>query len=137
MKRVATVAALLLLTGPLAACAGVNTQTSSASTPTAVSSPQQTAASTAGSSPSASATASAASTYTMADVGKHNNEQSCWTVVDGKVYDVTQWIGQHPGGRQRILNLCGKDGSADFTGQHGNDDTAKGRLASFEIGTLG
>ncbi len=30
--------------------------------------------------------------YTLAIVASHNTSSSCWTVVNGSVYDVTKWI---------------------------------------------
>ncbi len=85
---------------------------------------------------STSATSSSASTYTMADVAKHNSQASCWTTISGGVYDVTSWINQHPGGPEAILSLCGADGSAAFNGQHGGQRRPEQELASFKIGTL-
>lgn len=75
--------------------------------------------------------------YTMAEVAQHASADSCWTAVDGGVYDVTAWIGQHPGGRDRILGLCGKDGTAAFTTQHGSSQRVAGVIAGFRIGDLG
>jgi len=59
-----------------------------------------------------------ASLYSMSAVAKHSTEDNCWSVINGKVYDLTSWIGSHPGGQQAITQLCGKDGSAKFNGQH-------------------
>ncbi|PKQ32468.1 MAG: hypothetical protein CVT62_04030 [Actinobacteria bacterium HGW-Actinobacteria-2] len=73
----------------------------------------------------------------MAQVQQHASATSCWTVVDGKVYDVTNWINQHPGGPQRIIGLCGTDGTAAFHGQHGSQSQPNKTLAGFQIGTLG
>src|SRR6185503_18872617 len=57
--------------------------------------------------------------YTLATVATHNSQSSCWTTISGKVYDLTTWIGQHPGGEQAIISICGKDGTSAFLGQHG------------------
>ncbi len=75
-------------------------------------------------------------TYAMADVAAHNSGASCWTAINGGVYDVTSWIKQHPGGQQAILSLCGTDGSAAFNGQHGGQARPASELATFKIGTL-
>jgi len=75
-------------------------------------------------------------TYTLADIATHNNSSSCWTAINGSVYDVTTWINQHPGGQQAILSLCGTDGSAAFNGQHGGQSRPASELATFKIGTL-
>lgn len=75
-------------------------------------------------------------TYTRADIEKHASQSSCWTSVNGKVYDVTLWISRHPGGAQAILSLCGKDGSSAFNEQHGGQTRPATELASFTIGDL-
>lgn len=88
----------------------------------------------ASSAPSAS---SNGTTYSLADIAKHAGASSCWTAVNGKVYDVTKWITQHPGGRRAILGMCGKDGSSAFDGQHGGQRRPEAELKQFLVGTLG
>lgn len=75
-------------------------------------------------------------TYTMATVTTHNSVSSCWTVINGNVYDVTSWIPKHPGGKQAIMGTCGKDASAYFNGQHGGQPQPVSTLATFKIGAL-
>ena len=75
-------------------------------------------------------------TYTLADVAIHNSGASCWSAINGGVYDLTSWINQHPGGPQAILSICGKDGSSAFNAQHGGQNRPANELAGFEIGTL-
>lgn len=77
-----------------------------------------------------------ATTYTMADVVEHNDASSCWSVVEGGVYDLTAWIGSHPGGEQAILGLCGVDGTGAFKGQHGDAQQQNQVLATMKIGVL-
>lgn len=85
--------------------------------------------------PAQGATATAAS-YTMAQVAERNTREACWTVVEREVYDVTAWIARHPGGQARIEGLCGTDGSARFSGKHGEAPTPNATLAGFRIGAL-
>lgn len=85
---------------------------------------------------STGSTASTGTAYTMAQVAQHKDGTSCWTAINGGVYDVTSWINQHPGGPEAILSLCGTDGSAAFNGQHGGERRPAQELASFKIGTL-
>lgn len=75
-------------------------------------------------------------TYSLADISTHNNKTSCYTAVNGNVYDVTSWISQHPGGASAILSLCGKDGSDLFNNQHGGQRRPEAELANFLIGKL-
>ena len=72
----------------------------------------------------------------MADVTKHADASSCWAAIDGKVYDLTAWINQHPGGPERIRALCGTDATSAFTAQHGGQARPEKELATFQIGTL-
>ena len=75
-------------------------------------------------------------TYTLADVTLHNSGASCWSAINGGVYDLTSWINQHPGGPQAILIICGKDGSSAFNNQHGGQRRPSNELAGFKIGIL-
>ena len=72
----------------------------------------------------------------MADVATHASAESCWAVVDGSVYDLTTWVGRHPGGRARILGLCGTDATQKFHAQHGTAKRPNATLTGFRIGTL-
>ena len=74
--------------------------------------------------------------FIMAEVQAHNTRESCYTVVRGNVYDVTQWIDQHPGGPMRIIAMCGVDATDAFVAQHGGQARPEHELASFKIGVL-
>lgn len=89
---------------------------------------------TAGPGPSASGSPTAS--LTMAEVARHAASSSCWTVVDGQVYDLTSWVTEHPGGTAAIEGLCGTDGTAAFRGQHGSSGEPSARLESFLLGPL-
>ena len=41
------------------------------------------------------------------EVLKHFREKDCWTVVNGKVYDLTNFAPNHPGGEQGMGNANG------------------------------
>ena len=73
---------------------------------------------------------------TLAEIATHKNATSCWSSINGNVYDLTAWIPQHPGGPQAILQLCGTDGSAKFNAQHGGAALQQQILAGFKIGVL-
>ncbi|SNX83136.1 probable cytochrome b5 [Melanopsichium pennsylvanicum] len=53
------------------------------------------------------------------ELKKHKSEDSAWVVVDGKVYDVTSFLDDHPGGKKILLKNCGKDASESFWTYHG------------------
>jgi cytochrome b involved in lipid metabolism len=39
-------------------------------------------------------------------IKEHTEEASCWTTVNGIVYDLTAFINKHPGGDKNILKIC-------------------------------
>jgi uncharacterized membrane protein len=80
---------------------------------------------------------SSSATYSAADLKRNASATSCWSVIDGNVYDLTKWIALHPGGEGTIKALCGTDGSAIFAGQHGGQATAVSTLSSYKIGKIG
>ncbi|KAF7584557.1 putative ceramide very long chain fatty acid hydroxylase [Clavispora lusitaniae] len=46
----------------------------------------------------------------QADLAKHNTAQDCWvTLYNRKVYNVTKFLDEHPGGDDLILEYAGKD----------------------------
>jgi uncharacterized membrane protein len=74
--------------------------------------------------------------YSMVEVAQHDSASQCWAVIDGGVYDLSEWINRHPGGRTRILNLCGTNASSQFRDQHSEDTLPNAQLAEFRIGRL-
>ena len=82
------------------------------------------------------ATESASGGYTLADVASHASESDCWTAINGSVYDLTTWIGRHPGGPGPIKGLCGIDGTEGFSKMHGGSKSAEKALILLKIGDL-
>ena len=78
----------------------------------------------------------AAGAYTMEKVKANASAASCWAVISGNVYDLTKWIGSHPGGDSAILSLCGVDGTASFNSMHAGKPKPESRLAGYLLGPL-
>jgi len=74
--------------------------------------------------------------FSLDDVKAHNSEDSCYSIIDGKVYDLTEYIPNHKGGSEKILKICGKDGSSTFQDKHGGDTKKENYLSTFYIGIL-
>ncbi|XP_075517611.1 cytochrome B5-like protein [Primulina tabacum] len=56
--------------------------------------------------------------YTKAEVSLHNKRTDCWIIIKEKVYDVTSYVEEHPGG-DAILTHAGDDSTEGFYGpQH-------------------
>ncbi|THH04049.1 hypothetical protein EW145_g5809 [Phellinidium pouzarii] len=76
--------------------------------------------------------------YTPEDVAAHNTRDSCWVSRNGKVYDVTSFVADHPGGDELILNNAGKDVEqlmADKD-EHEHSESAYDMLDEYIIGRL-
>jgi L-lactate dehydrogenase (cytochrome) len=52
------------------------------------------------------------------EVAKHNNKDSCYVIVHGEVYDVTEFLPEHPGGQAIILKYAGKDATEAYDPIH-------------------
>ncbi|KXJ95948.1 FMN-dependent dehydrogenase [Microdochium bolleyi] len=52
------------------------------------------------------------------EVLKHNTAESCWVVLYGNVYDVTEFLPSHPGGSKIILQLAGTDATEEYDPIH-------------------
>ncbi|KAL4888251.1 FMN-dependent dehydrogenase-domain-containing protein [Aspergillus ambiguus] len=52
------------------------------------------------------------------DVLSHNSPNDCWIVIDGKVWDVTQFAQDHPGGASTIYRYAGKDATQAYSEVH-------------------
>lgn len=78
----------------------------------------------------------AAKLITADEVALRSTPEDCWTIVNGAVYDLTSFVGRHPGGRSAISQICGADGTELFTGQHGGQGSPERELASLKIGEL-
>lgn len=55
---------------------------------------------------------------TLLLVKQHNTAESCWVILYGKVYDVTSFIPEHPGGAKIILQLAGTDATEEYDPIH-------------------
>nr|ACG32600.1 cytochrome b5 [Zea mays] len=57
--------------------------------------------------------------FTTEEISKHSTREDCWIIIKDKVYDVTPYVEEHPGG-DAILNNAGGDSTEGFFGpQHG------------------
>ncbi|CAG8475217.1 6509_t:CDS:2 [Ambispora gerdemannii] len=73
--------------------------------------------------------------FTLKEIASHKTRQSLYVTIHGKVYDVTKFIDEHPGGEEVILEEAGKDATGAFD-DVGHSDEAHEILKGFYIGDL-
>lgn len=69
------------------------------------------------------------------EISKHKSENDLWFVRHGKVYDVSKFVDEHPGGLDTLLGVAGKDGTVDFNAV-GHSESAIADLEKYYIGDL-
>ncbi|WVQ94678.1 hypothetical protein IAU59_001758 [Kwoniella sp. CBS 9459] len=52
------------------------------------------------------------------EVNKHNTPEDCWVVIDGRIYDLTEFAQAHPGGAGPIHRAAGKDATSIYQPLH-------------------
>ena len=55
----------------------------------------------------------------VSEVSEHDQEHDAWIVINGDVWDVTDFAPKHPGGLDVIRAYLGRDGSAAYNEVHG------------------
>lgn len=72
----------------------------------------------------------------LAEVARHASPEDCWSVVDGAVYDLTDFIARHPAGSAAVIEMCGLDATDDFMDEHAGQSEPLGWLEVFQIGIV-
>src|SRR5688572_33297427 len=73
---------------------------------------------------------------TADEVAQHNTESSIWIIVHDKVYDVTNFLSEHPGGKKVLLKVAGTDATQQFDNFHALSILEK-YSSQLQIGELG
>jgi cytochrome b involved in lipid metabolism len=76
--------------------------------------------------------------YTVSDVASHGNQNDCWYVLYGSVYDLTDYVNVHPGGPSRIIQECGTtDATPAFSSIKNHNQALLAKQGRYSIGQLG
>ncbi|NCN07587.1 hypothetical protein GW933_02730 [Candidatus Falkowbacteria bacterium] len=70
----------------------------------------------------------------FSEVSAHSSPDDCYLVINSKIYDLSSYIGKHPGGRDNITDNCGSEVTGVFASIHSN--FAWDLLSSYYVGDL-
>jgi isopentenyl diphosphate isomerase/L-lactate dehydrogenase-like FMN-dependent dehydrogenase len=69
-------------------------------------------------------------------VAKHRSAESCWVILYGDVYDVTEFLPSHPGGTKIILKLAGQDATEEYDPVHPSGTLEENLKPSAKLGKI-
>jgi len=73
--------------------------------------------------------------YTLEEVSYHDTPHDCWMVLYDKVYNLTEFLLEHPGGEELLLEHAGRDATLAYRGV-GHSRAATAMLRPLLIGRL-
>ncbi|XP_023230450.1 cytochrome b5-like [Centruroides sculpturatus] len=74
-------------------------------------------------------------TYTLEEIAKHNDKNSTWLLIHNKVFEVTKFLEEHPGGEEVLLEQAGKNATEAFE-DVGHSTDARELMKQYMIGEL-
>ncbi|RMJ17581.1 hypothetical protein BHE90_015326 [Fusarium euwallaceae] len=76
------------------------------------------------------------SVISASELSKHDMKHDIWISVNGKVYNMTEFAPEHPGGAEIIYQHGGADASTAYNEAHGPSLIGKSLDVKFHVGTL-
>ncbi|XP_060778471.1 cytochrome b5 [Neoarius graeffei] len=73
--------------------------------------------------------------YRLSEVEEHNSFKSTWIIINHKVFDVTKFLEEHPGGEEVLREQAGGDATESFE-DVGHSTDAREMSKSMMIGEL-
>ncbi|XP_075795898.1 cytochrome b5 type B [Pelodiscus sinensis] len=73
--------------------------------------------------------------FTLAEVAQRNSSREAWLVIHGRVYDVSRFLDEHPGGEEVLLEQAGRDATESFE-DVGHSTDAREMLSQYLIGEV-
>ena len=72
---------------------------------------------------------------TLAEMQEHNTVESLWISIHNQVYDVTEFLDEHPGGEEVLIDQAGRKATEAFE-DVGHSDDARELMEQYHIGEL-
>ncbi|PYI15535.1 cytochrome b5 [Aspergillus japonicus CBS 114.51] len=74
--------------------------------------------------------------FTPTDVAAHNTpDKGLYIIIDNNVFDVTNFVDEHPGGAKILKRVAGKDATKQFWKYH-NEGVLKKYTPKLKVGEI-
>ncbi|XP_023646499.1 cytochrome b5 type B [Paramormyrops kingsleyae] len=73
--------------------------------------------------------------FTLEEIKQHNMSKDTWIIIHDKVYNITSFLEEHPGGEEVLLEQAGTDATESFE-DVGHSKDAREMLQQYFIGEL-
>ncbi|KAF7596544.1 hypothetical protein BBP40_001418 [Aspergillus hancockii] len=73
--------------------------------------------------------------YTTAEVASHTDKDDIWIIIHGKVFDITKYLQDHPGGADILMETAGTDATEAFEDVGHSEDSIE-IMQEFLIGNV-
>ncbi|KAI8068352.1 cytochrome b5-like heme/steroid binding domain-containing protein [Gongronella butleri] len=73
--------------------------------------------------------------FTYEEVAVHNTRDDLWMIIDKKVYDITKFVDEHPGGEEVLIDEGARDATGPFE-DVGHSPDARELLAQYLVGEV-
>ncbi|KAG2623516.1 cytochrome b5-like [Panicum virgatum] len=74
--------------------------------------------------------------FDASEVALHSSRKDCWVAISGKVYDVTKFLEDHPGGEDVLLHASASGDATEAFEEVGHSTSAISMMDSFLIGSI-
>ncbi|CAO3593398.1 unnamed protein product [Absidia cylindrospora] len=73
--------------------------------------------------------------FTYEQVAEHNKREDLWMIIDNKVYDITEFVDEHPGGEEVLIDEGARDATGPFE-DVGHSPDAREMLVKYYLGDV-
>ncbi|XP_042507042.1 cytochrome b5-like [Macadamia integrifolia] len=74
--------------------------------------------------------------FSLSQVSSHTSAKDCWVIIHGKVYDVSKFLEEHPGGEEVLLQSAAKGDATEDFDEVGHTTAATAMMTCYYLGDL-
>ncbi|KAH7670838.1 Cytochrome b5 domain-containing protein [Dioscorea alata] len=74
--------------------------------------------------------------YSKSEISLHSSKKDCWLVIHGKVYDVTKFLDDHPGGDDVLIHASASGDATQSFEDIGHSSIATTMMERFLVGVV-